>query len=80
VRMYGNTPLGQRFRSGRLHANGSVYGHLDGNDDLFRPVYYISDMRVRDYLIEVCQGDSRYRLLGHGQFGGVNYKVAAGEE
>jgi hypothetical protein len=48
----------------------------ENNDNLYKPIFYISDMRIRDYLKEICDSDPAYRLLGYSGFGGVNYKVA----
>lgn len=79
VRMYSSTPFGRQFLAGAFPKDGRIYGHVDQNDDLFLPIFYISDMAIRDYLMEVCDSDERYRLLGYSGFAGVNYKTARQE-
>jgi radical SAM superfamily enzyme YgiQ (UPF0313 family) len=79
LRLYRNTGLGRKFMAGELDTAGKVYGSLENNDDLFEPVFYISDMRIRDYLMDVCDASSGYQLLGYSGFAGVNYKTAMQE-
>jgi len=76
VRIYANTRFGQKFLAGHFNTSGTVYGNTDENDQLFLPVFYISDMRIGDYLKEICNEDPKYRLLGYSNFGGINYKIA----
>jgi len=72
VRIYANTGFGRKFLAKKFPIDGTVYGKTEGNDDLFWPIFYISDMAIGDYLKEVCQGDEKYRLLGYSGFGGIN--------
>jgi len=76
LRIFGNTEFGRRFLKGEYKTDNTVYGNTENNDNLYKPIFYISDMRIRDYLKEVCDADPAYRLLGYSGFGGVNYKVA----
>ncbi len=76
VRIYAGTGFAKRLQAGHFETRGKIYGYTEGNDDLFLPAYYISDMAVRDYLMEVCDSDSLYRLFGYSGFGGVNYVAA----
>jgi len=76
LRIYGNTEFGQRFLAGQYSRDGVIYGHTEDNDDLYMPIFYISDLKIGEYLQEVCETDRKYRLLGYNGFGGVNYKVA----
>jgi radical SAM superfamily enzyme YgiQ (UPF0313 family) len=80
LRLYANTGFGQKVLSGKVPANGHIYGMTENNDDLFFPIFYISDLRVRDYLKDICDSDPRYRLLGYSGFEGINYKTAANED
>lgn len=74
VRVYGGTPLGRSVMEGRLPVE-HLYGHVESNSDLFEPIFYISDLRIFDYLEEVIESNGRYQLLGSQSFGGVNYKI-----
>ena len=76
LRIYANTGFGQKFLRGEYKTDNTVYGCTEDNDDLYKPIFYISDMRIGDYLKEICDSDPAYRLLGYSGFGGVNYKIA----
>lgn len=76
IRVYGGTAFAARLLAGHFETRGTLYGHSEGNEDFYMPLFYISDMKVLDYLKEVCDGASRYRLLGYSGFGGVNYLTA----
>jgi len=80
VRLYASTGLGKRIINNELETDGKIYGNTDSNDNLFLPIFYISDIRIRDFLKEVCDSDPKYCLLGYNDFGGINYKVAKNEE
>jgi radical SAM superfamily enzyme YgiQ (UPF0313 family) len=75
LRMYANTGFGQRFLAGHIKREGVLYGYTENNDDLYKPIFYISDLRIGDFLKEVCDSRPEYRLLGYSGFGGVNYKI-----
>jgi radical SAM superfamily enzyme YgiQ (UPF0313 family) len=75
LRIYANTGFGRRFLAGHFN-NDCVYGSTENNDDLYKPIFYISDLQIGDYLKDVCDTDPKYRLLGYSGFGGVNYKIA----
>lgn len=77
LRIYANTDFGRRFLKGEYRSDNAIYGHTEGNDNLYMPIFYISDMRIGDYLKDVCDSDPAYQLLGYSGFGGVNYKLAA---
>jgi hypothetical protein len=79
VRLYRNTALGRRFLAGGLDTAGKLYGSVEDNADLFEPIFYISDMRIRDFLMDVCDGNPAFQLLGYSGFAGVNYKAALQE-
>jgi radical SAM superfamily enzyme YgiQ (UPF0313 family) len=77
LRIYANTDFGRRFLKGEYKSDNAVYGYTEGNDNLYMPIFYISDMRIGDYLKDACDSDPAYQLLGYSGFGGVNYKLAA---
>ncbi len=74
VRLWANTRLGREVIAGKHQ--GKLYGRTENNPDLFYPIFYISDMRVSDFLKEVSADNPNYRLLGYEGFEGVNYKLA----
>jgi radical SAM superfamily enzyme YgiQ (UPF0313 family) len=74
LRIYRDTVFGRRFLGGEFHEAGKVFGSVNGNENLFSPIFFASDLKVGDYLKEVCDADSKYKLLGYHDFGGVNYK------
>jgi radical SAM superfamily enzyme YgiQ (UPF0313 family) len=75
VRLYSNTGLGKSILNKKLETEGKIFGILDNNDNFLLPIFYISDTRIRDFLIEVCQSDPKYNLLGYNDFGGINYNI-----
>jgi radical SAM superfamily enzyme YgiQ (UPF0313 family) len=76
LRIYANTGFGQRFLAGHYKKEKVIFGYVEENDDLYKPIFYISDLRIGRYLEEICDSRPEYRLLGYSGFGGVNYKVA----
>jgi radical SAM superfamily enzyme YgiQ (UPF0313 family) len=80
LRIYANTGFGQRFLAGQYKGDQALYGYTEDNDDLYKPIFYISDLRIGDYLKDICDTNPTYQLLGYSGFGGVNYKIAKTEE
>ena len=74
VRVYANTGLGRQVIEKRIPVDGKLFGNIENNQLLYYPVFYVNDLRVGDYLKEVCDHNPKYRLLGYDDFGGVNYK------
>lgn len=76
VRLYSNTLLGQKVLAKQVPTDGKIHGTTENNDDFYYPTFYLSDMKVKTYLEEICDSDSKYRLFGYSGFHGVNYKLA----
>jgi len=77
LRIYNDTNFGRRFIAKEFPLDGTLYGKVENNDNLFFPIFYISDINIEKYLQDICDSDKRYRLLGYSGFEGVNYKVAS---
>ncbi len=61
LRVYPGTPLADIVREeGFTKSNPNLHGSIEGNEDLLRPVYYLS--RGMGFLIPIIQAQ---RLLGH---------------
>ena len=75
VRLYGNTRFGRAVQNREVETAGRLRGHVEANDDLFLPIFYVSDDRIEQALQDVCDADTKYRLLGYRSFGGVNYTI-----
>ena len=75
VRVYPGTAFGRKVASGAIDVAGKMHGHTDHNDGFYKPIFYVSDMRIGDYFMEICSDAPRYRLLGYKGFNGVNYTL-----
>ena len=67
VRIYPRTPLAEAVqKDGVSEKNPALYGNVQGNDDLFQPIFYISPQvgeNIHSHLSQLINGDDRF-LIG----------------
>jgi radical SAM superfamily enzyme YgiQ (UPF0313 family) len=77
VRVFPGTALARMLiAEGPLDTNPSLRGSLSGNDDFFRPVYYVSSDLGPDptpYLADLIGGDERFFFFGDTAGADQNY-------
>ena len=78
VRVYPHTPLATWIlQQGPLESNPNLYGTVEGNDDLLRPIYYVDaglEGDIHSIVSEMVRGDKRFLHADPNQVdGNYNY-------
>jgi radical SAM superfamily enzyme YgiQ (UPF0313 family) len=64
VRVYPGTPLAEAMRKdGVSESNPNLFGKVQGNDDFFQPIFYISSSigeEIHSYVSELIGDDDRF--------------------